>query len=133
MEPRLVGILALVIALSLVAGCGGSSSNPAAEAKAVEKKLAAAEEEEAACQGLLPEEETALQIYSNELNRQGKAAGLSVAKTEELVHNLELKVRELSDCIEEEQELEIKLNHQLAELSEQEEGFAARKANEAAE
>lgn len=82
---------------------------------------------------MLPEEETALQIYGNELNRQGKAAGLSVAKTEELVHNLELKVRELSDCIEEEQELEIKLNHQLAELSEQEEGFATRKANEAAE
>jgi hypothetical protein len=130
-------IAALLTAAMLAVGCGGGndSSTPdyKAETKEVEKKLAAAEAEEAACQELLPESEYELQVYGNELNRRGRMAGLNVAESQELVHNLELEVRDQSNCIEEEQDLEINLNHRLGYLSEAEEGFAARKANERAE
>jgi hypothetical protein len=127
----------LAAAMLAVAGCGGGNDSSTldykAETKAVEKKLAAAEAEEAACVELLPENEYELQTTANDLARHGKTPGLSPAETEEFVHNLELEVREESNCIEEEQELEIILNHRLGYLSEAEEGFAAKRANEKAE
>jgi hypothetical protein len=136
MRLWIAAVAATVLSVAVL-GCGGgggaSTPNYKAEAKAVEKKLAASEAEERACVELLPEEEYELQTTANDLARHGKTPGLSPAETEEFVHNLELHVREESDCIEEEQELQINLNHRLAYLSEAAEGFAAKKANEAAE